>query len=63
MTGHLLKTQGVADKLQVHIVTVYRYVASGELLPIRIGRALRFSEREVERFISSRNKTNRVKKL
>ena len=33
----------VAERLDIHPVTVYRWVSAGKLLPIRIGRRVYFS--------------------
>ncbi len=51
----LLKVGEVAARLSISIPHTYRLAASGELACIRIGgKALRFEESAVERFIRGR---------
>jgi putative molybdopterin biosynthesis protein len=41
----------VAEYLQVHKVTVYRYIRDRELAAVRLGRALRILKSDVEEFL------------
>lgn len=41
----------VAERLQVSVRTVERLVRAGELTPCQIGRAVRFSERQIEAYL------------
>lgn len=47
----LLKREEVAELLNVSLRHVDTLVASGELSPVRIGRAVRFRPEEVDSFI------------
>lgn len=53
MVGSLLSANEVARRLSVTPLSVYRWARIGRLRPIRIGRLLRFSLEEVERFLES----------
>ena len=55
----LLTAEEVASRLNMHLFTIYRLSNRGELLPIRIGRQLRFSESEIETFIAQRKDERR----
>jgi excisionase family DNA binding protein len=50
----LLSLEEVASALGVHRTTVSRYVYSGELTCVPIGRRLMFDEDDVKLFINSR---------
>ncbi len=51
----LLRTAEVANLLGVHVMTVYKYVGEGSLIPVRIGnRSLRFRESEVQKWVERR---------
>lgn len=43
----------VADILAVHKMKVYQMISSGELKATRIGRAVRISDAELERFVAA----------
>jgi excisionase family DNA binding protein len=47
----LLDVREVADALKVSRVTIWRLVQHGALRPVRIGRAVRFHPRDVERLV------------
>jgi excisionase family DNA binding protein len=47
----LLSAKEVADVLRVSRVTVWRLAQHGALRPVRIGRAVRFHPRDVERLV------------
>jgi len=49
--SRLLDTKEVADALRVSRVTVWRLMQSGELRPVRIGRAVRFRPQDVDRVL------------
>lgn len=44
----------IAEILRVHPTTVYRLVASGKLHPFRIGRNLRFEQKEIRTLLSEK---------
>ncbi len=48
----LLTVGEVCEELRVSNMTVYRLIKSGELSAIRLGRAYRVRESEVERYLS-----------
>jgi excisionase family DNA binding protein len=51
-TPQLHKLEILLDRTGLSRSTVYREIALGKLKPVRIGRALRFSESEICRYIS-----------
>ena len=48
-----LTVSELAERLGLHTQTVYRKVQRGELLPIRIGRTIRFRPEDLEGLLSS----------
>ena len=44
LSARLLTVEEVSERLQVHPQTVYSWVRVGRLVPVRIGRAIRFDE-------------------
>jgi excisionase family DNA binding protein len=50
----LLTPQQVADRLQVEIRTIRRYIKQGKLSVIRLDRAQRIRQSELERFLRER---------
>lgn len=47
-----LTTQEAANELGVHVNTVYRYIANGDLTAIRVGpKLLKINKTELERFM------------
>lgn len=52
MVSEFLTVQQVADKLQAHIMSVYKLIQSGRLKAMRIpGVGLRIETRELEKFL------------
>ncbi len=51
-------SQQVAEKLQVNVMTIYRYIEAGKLKAYKFGKEFRISSAEFERFL----KDNEVKK-
>ena len=51
-TPQLHKLEILLDRTGLSRSTVYREIALGKLKPVRIGRALRFSESEICRYIA-----------
>lgn len=47
LTGRLLTVEEVSERLQVHQQTVYTWVKLGRLVPVRIGRSIRFDENRI----------------
>lgn len=47
--------QQVAEKLQLNIRTVYKWIREGKLKAIKVGDLWRISESELERFINENN--------
>lgn len=48
---NLLTVAQVARRLQVHEITVRRYIRAGTLKAVRVGRNLRVREEDLERFL------------
>jgi excisionase family DNA binding protein len=44
LSAQLLTVEEVSERLRVHPQTVYSWVRLGRLVPVRIGRAIRFDE-------------------
>jgi len=55
MTDKLLTTQQVSQILQVHPLTVLKYIKAGKLKGIKLGRVWRIREKEVEIFLEDRS--------
>ena len=56
-------TQELADKLQVNIMTIYRYIKAKRHKTYKIGKEFRIEKSEFERFLSSvKTKNNYGKK-
>lgn len=45
--------QELADKLQVNIMTIYRYIKAKRLKAYKIGKEFRIEKAEFERFLNS----------
>jgi len=55
MTEKLLTTEQVSQILQVHPLTVLKYIKAGKLQGIKLGRVWRIRETEVEKFLEDRS--------
>lgn len=44
--------QELADKLQVNIMTIYRYIKAGKLKAYKIGKEFRIDKAEFKRFMN-----------
>lgn len=51
MSDHLLTARQVADRLGLKVSTVYQWAYERRLPTVKLGRALRVRDSEVERFI------------
>ena len=51
--ARFLTPQEVADLLRVSNMTVYRLIKSGELRAVRVGKAYRLLEDDVDRYLAS----------
>lgn len=51
---HLLNAHQVAQILNVHLLSVYRFVYRGQLKSVRVGGVVRFRPSDVESFIHDR---------
>ena len=51
--GNLMDVSDVAEFLKVSERTVYRLIASGELAPIKIGTASRFTNEQIDSYLRS----------
>ena len=47
------KAEELAEKLDVNIMTLYRYIKAGKLKAYKIGKEFRVDKKEFERFLSS----------
>ena len=47
--------QQVAEKLQINIRTVYKWIREGKLKAIKVGDLWRISETELKRFVENSN--------
>lgn len=45
------KAEELAEKLEVNIMTIYRYIKAGKLVAHKIGKEYRISKDEFERFM------------
>ena len=52
-TNVLHPISAVAERLSLHRITVYGLCSRGELKATKIGRAVRVSDRELDRFIDA----------
>jgi len=51
------KAEDLAEKLDVNIMTIYRYIKAGRLKAHKIGKEFRIEKREFDNFLSN-TKTN-----
>jgi excisionase family DNA binding protein len=55
MDQELLKASEVADRLGIHVRTVWKWTAEGELpAPFRLGRITRWRRRDVDAYLNVR---------
>ncbi len=47
------RAEDLAEKLKVHIMTIYRYIKAGRLKAYKIGKEFRIDKKEFERFLNS----------
>jgi excisionase family DNA binding protein len=55
--GHareILTVEQTADLMQVHRITVYRYIRAGRLPAVKLGKHYRLFSRDVEAFLEAR---------
>jgi len=62
VSDKLLTTEQVAELLQVHPFTVLKYIKSGKLKAIKLGRVWRIRESNVERFLEERSMASKEPK-
>ncbi|MEK7145846.1 MAG: excisionase family DNA-binding protein [Patescibacteria group bacterium] len=55
MTKRLLTPEQVADNLQLHHLTVLKFIKSKKLKSIKLGRIYRIREEDLEAFLNSQN--------
>lgn len=51
--GDFYTAQDLADKLQVNVMTIYRYIRSGKLKAYKIGKEYRIDDVEFNSFLES----------
>jgi excisionase family DNA binding protein len=49
----ILTVEQAADLMQVHRITVYRYIRTGRLPAVRLGKIYRLFSRDVEAFLEA----------
>ncbi|MDR7513106.1 MAG: helix-turn-helix domain-containing protein [Armatimonadota bacterium] len=49
----ILTVEQAADLMQVHRITVYRYIREGRLPAVRLGKIYRLLSRDVEAFLNA----------
>jgi len=47
------RAEDLAEKLDVNIMTIYRYIKAGKLQAYKIGKEFRIDKEEFERFLKS----------
>ena len=57
-TGRLFTIRDIAEFVGVSLMTVRRWIDSGELKIHRLGRLVRISQRDLDRFLASRRESN-----
>ena len=62
VSDKLLTTEQVAELLQVHPFTVLKYIKTGKLKAIKLGRVWRIRESNVERFLEERSMASKEPK-
>lgn len=50
-TKEFYKAEEIAEKLQVNIMTIYRYIKAGKLTAYKFGKEYRIDSNEFERFL------------
>ncbi len=51
MINNILTPEQVAEKLQIHPLTVLKYIKNGDLKASRLGRVYRIREEEIDTFM------------
>jgi len=51
--GNFYTAQDLADKLQVNVMTIYRYIRSGKLKAYKIGKEYRIDDAEFLAFLDA----------
>jgi len=54
LTDHLFTTEQVSRLLQIHPLTVLRYIKDGKLKAIKLGRIYRIRESDLNNFLENR---------
>lgn len=57
MSKEFYTAEELANKLEVNIMTIYRYIKAGKLNAYKIGKEFRIDQREFESFLN-KHKTN-----
>ena len=58
---NLLNVKQVANKLNVKPITVYQWAYMGFIPHLRLGKCLRFDEKEVEKWVEKRKTKGRLR--
>ena len=52
MNKEFYKAEDLAKKLEVNIMTIYRYIKAGKLKSYKIGKEFRVDKKEFQRFLN-----------
>mgnify|MGYP002655182484 CR=1 FL=1 len=63
LTQHIYTVKTLCSYLGISRATLYRLIQKGQLEPLHIGSSTRFTENEVNSFISSQQKQSRIKEV
>lgn len=56
----LLTAQEIAGQLQVHIETIYQWVSQKRIPYVKVGRATRFDQKDIDNWIEKRKIKARI---
>ena len=60
LEGDFYTAQDLADKLQVNVMTIYRYIRSDKLSAYKIGKEYRISREDFNNFLEKAKTENQI---
>lgn len=57
-TKQFYKAEDLAEKLDVNIMTIYRYIKAGKLKAYKIGKEFRIDKKEFNKFLKNAESNN-----
>jgi len=60
LEGDFYTAQDLADKLQVNVMTIYRYIRSDKLSAYKIGKEYRISKEDFNNFLNKSKTENQI---